>query len=276
MTSGRNDDELLNPAPEHIERRPVTVAARLLLGGPVVLVTASHRGQHNVMPLAWCAPLSGDPPLVGIAVEQSRHTAEMVSHSEEFALNFPSRQLLHHVQYLGALSGSDIDKFEATQLETFAPEHITAPLIEGCVAWVECEVQQVVPIGDHLLFVGLPVSVQVDPQAFDETWTADESAGEVDSRPLHFLGGNRYSALEGVTEARLPSPGEAPERALAERIEEELELSREARERREEQLGELEREVEAGNVIDIAKVALDELPELEDIPRIVVPEREEP
>jgi flavin reductase (DIM6/NTAB) family NADH-FMN oxidoreductase RutF len=271
MTSGRGDEHLLNPAPEHIERRPVTTAGRLLLGGPVVLVTASYRGQANVMPLAWCAPLSSDPPLIGISVEQSRHTAEMVSHSEEFVLNFPSRQLLHHVQYLGSLTGSDIDKFEATQLETFAPEHVTAPLIEGCVGWVECEVQEVVPIGDHLLFVALPVAVKVDPLAFDETWSAQEA----DSRPLHFLGGNRYSALDGVTEARLPSPGEAPERALAEHIEEELELSREAQERREEQLGQLEREVDAGNVIDIARVSLEELPELEEIPRIVVPEPEE-
>ena len=35
----------------------------------------------------------------------------MISHAEEFALNFPGRPLLHHVQYLGSMSGADVDKF---------------------------------------------------------------------------------------------------------------------------------------------------------------------
>ena len=266
-----SDEELLRLPPEGIERRPVTVAPRLLMGGPVALLTTSFRGKQNVMPLAWCAPLSSDPPLLGVAIEQSRHTAEMMSHSEEFALNFPGRQLLHHVQYLGSLTGAQIDKFEATQLETFDPVHVTARLIEGCLAWVECEVQQTIPVGDHLLFVGLPVAVHVDPTSFDERWLV----GVEEARPLHFLGGNAYSLLDGLLEARLPRSGEAPERALAERIEEELELTREARERREQLLGELEHEVEAGKVIDLSKVSLDELQELDLPPRIVVPEREE-
>ncbi|MCH6568381.1 MAG: hypothetical protein IH801_08505, partial [Nitrospinae bacterium] len=85
--------------------------------------------------------------------------------------------------------------------------------------------------------------------------------GEEEWRPLHFLGGNAYSLLEGVLEARLPRASEAPEEALAERIEEELELTREARERREQQLGELEREVEAGNVVDISQVEREKLPD---------------
>jgi flavin reductase (DIM6/NTAB) family NADH-FMN oxidoreductase RutF len=272
MTTSRNDDSgLSQPPPEHIEERPVTNAARLLMGGPVVIVTTTYKGEQNAMPLAWYAPLSGDPPLIGIAIEQSRYSAEMVSHAEEFALNFPSRLLLHHVQYLGGLSGSDIDKFEATQMETFSARRINAPLIDGCVAWVECEVKQVIPIGDHLLFVGLPVSVQVNPAAFDANWTV----GEPESRPLHFIGGKNYSTLDGVLEARIPGRGEAPERILAERIEEELELTTEARERREELMGELEREIEQGNVIDVSKVALGDLPDLPDVPRIVVPERNE-
>ena len=263
-------DELFPEPPEGIERRPVTFASRLLMGGPVTLVTTSFRGVHNVLPLAWCAPLSSDPPLIGISVEQSRHSVDMISHSEEFALNFPTRSLMHHVQYLGSLTGADIDKFEATQLETFDATSVAAPLISGCVAWIECEVQEVIPLGDHVLFAGLPVAIHVDPASFDERWLV----GEEEARPLHFLGGNFYSTLSGVLEARVPQRSEAPERVLAERIEEELELTREARERREEMIAELEREVEAGNVIDVSKRGLGALPDHDPPPRIVVPELE--
>lgn len=228
----------------------MTVAARLLQGGPVALVTTADRGVPNVLPVAWHMPVSARPPLVAIAIEQSRHSAEMISHSEQFALNFPTRALLHHVQYLASLSGKDIDKFEATQLETFVPAHLSAPLLQDCVAWIECEVQQVLPLGDHFLYVGLVVAVHVDPEAFDDQWllASDEA------RPLHFLAGNRYSTLDGVLEARLPRASEAPERVLAERVQEELELTREARERRDELIDEVLRDVDAGKIVDLGRL----------------------
>lgn len=228
----------------------MTDAARLLLGGPVALVTTADRGVPNVLPVAWHMPVSARPPLVAIAIEQSRHSAEVISHSEQFALNFPTRALLHHVQYLAALSGKDIDKFEATQLETFYAAHLTAPLLRDCIAWVECEVQQVIPLGDHFLYIGLVVAVHVDPRAFDDQWLLQDD----DMRPLHFLGGNHYSTLDGVLEARLPRAAEAPERVLAERVQEELELTREARERRDELIDEVLRDVDAGKVVDLARL----------------------
>lgn len=238
--------------PLHLERRPVTVAARILQSGPVVLLTTSDKGTPNVMPLVWHTPLSSRPPLIGVAIEQSRHTAEMVSHSEQFALNIPGRPMLHHVQYLGSMSGSEIDKFEATQLETFVATHLSAPLLRDCVAWVECEVQQVLPVGDHFLYIALVVAVHVDPTAFDERWLLDDAAP--DARPLHHLGANMYAVLETPLEARVPRSSEAPERVLAERVQEELELTREAQERRDERIDEALRDLQAGNVVDLGEL----------------------
>lgn len=249
------DDALFRPAPEQVERLSTAAATRLTLGGPIVLVTSRWRGQANVMPVAWYMPVSTNPPLIAISVNHKRFSAEMISHSQEFALNFPTRPLLHHVQYLGSLSGEHIDKFEATQLETFSPQKITAPLLSACAAWIECEVVEVVPLGDHLVFVGLAVAVQADPAAAqEEGWTIGD---EVETRPLHFLGGHRYSTLQHVVEARLPRDFEAPERALADLLEEELELSRDARERRAERLDALQREVQRGNIVDVHELELE-------------------
>lgn len=250
-------DPLIRPAPEQVEARPTAAAARLLIGGPVVLVTTAWRGRTNVMPLAWHMPVSTDPSMIAIAVEQSRHTAEMIRRSQEFALNFPTRPLLHHVQYLGSLHGDRVDKIEATQLETFAPTKVTAPLLSACAAWVECSVIEVMPLGDHTLFVALVNAVQVDPASFDDGWLV----GPEETRPLHFLGGNRYSFLSRVVEARVPLQTEAPERILRERLAEELELTRDARERREERLDALRREVEEGRALDLSGLELEVSPE---------------
>ncbi len=265
------DDALLNPPPEGVERRPNATASRLLMGGPVALVTATWRGRHNVIPVAWHMPLSSDPPLVGIGIEQSRYSADLIDHAQAFAINLPTRELLHHVHYLGTLTGEEVDKFEATQLDTFASQKINTPLIEGCAAWLECEVQDAIQLGDHILFVGLVVAVQVDPAAFEDRWLAGDEGGGEFSHVLHFLGGNEYSTLTRVLEARLPAASDAPEAVLQERIDEDLELSREAQERRAGRLDELKREVERGNVVDIselgdevaADVPGDEFPEVD-------------
>ena len=252
-TRRMSTDSALNPPPDGIEDRANTLAARLLMGGPVALVTTTWRGKANVIPISWHMPLSSKPSIVGIAVGEERYSTEMLKHAQEFAINIPTRPLLHHVQYLGALSGEHIDKFEATQLETFASRTITAPLIVGCCAWIECQVVEAFPIGNHMLFAGLVTAVRVDPASFDDQWLV----GEPETRPLHFIAGNRYSTLNGVLEARLPQSSEAPERVLRDRLAEELELTREARERREEAVGELREEVRRGHAVDPA--SLDEL-----------------
>ena len=206
-------------------------ARRLLTGGPVVLVTTSWHAKTNVMPVAYAMPLSFNPPLVGIAVHPSRHTHDMIRFSEEFAINVPGRSLIHHVQYLGSVSGKELDKFELTKLPTFRARKVEAPLIEGCIGYIECGLEDALRIGDHTLFVGRVVAASVDDEAFDETWLL----GDDDYRPLHYLGLNRYAILGERLEARVPQPTEEPEEKLEEAVEEQLELGREEEKRREEE-----------------------------------------
>jgi flavin reductase (DIM6/NTAB) family NADH-FMN oxidoreductase RutF len=206
-------------------------ARRLLTGGPVVLVTTSWHAKTNVMPVAYAVPLSFHPPLVGIAVHPSRHTHDMIRFSEEFAINIPGRDLIHHVQYLGSVSGSELDKFEVTKLPTLKARKVEAPLIDGCVGYIECGLEDALRIGDHTLFVGRVVAASVDDEAFEETWLLADS----DHKPLHYLGLNRYAILGDRMEARVPQPAEEVEEKLEEAVEEQLELSREQEERRQEE-----------------------------------------
>ena len=197
-------------------------ALRLLVGGPVVLVTTRWRDQTDVMPAIWTTPLSRTPPLVGVAVHPSRHTHDMIRFSEEFALNFPGRDLMNHAHYFGAVSGRDVGKLDLAKLPTFKATKVGAPLIEGCLAYVECGLQDAMRLGDHTLFVGRVLVVQAEAEAFDETWLL----GEADYRPLHYLGLDRYAVLGERLQAQLRTTDEGAIE-LAETLEE--------RERREEE-----------------------------------------
>src|SRR5690606_22787645 len=133
----------LAPAYNRVMRRNLDEldARRLLTGGPVMLVSSSYKGRHNVFPVAYSMVLSIVPPLVGIAVHPSRYSADVIKKTDEFALNIPGRDLLHHVQYLGSLSGADFDKLELTNLPNFRARLLDTVLLEGCVGWVECSLE---------------------------------------------------------------------------------------------------------------------------------------
>lgn len=176
-------------------------ARRLMAGGPVVLLTTSWRGNWNVMPVALHTPLSIDPPLLGVVVHPARHTHDMIRYSEEFALNIPTQQLLHHCQYLGSTTGSELNKFDLTKLPTFRARRVEAPLLEGCVGWIECGVHDAYTIGDHTLYVGKVVAASAEKDAFEGTWLLSDP----EEKPLHYLGVNVYATLAQRLEARIPA-----------------------------------------------------------------------
>jgi flavin reductase (DIM6/NTAB) family NADH-FMN oxidoreductase RutF len=128
----------------------------------------------------------------------------MIRFSEEFALNIPTRELLHHVQYLGSVSGTELNKLELTRLPTFRARRVEAPLLEGCSGWIECGVHDAYAIGDHTLFVGKVVAVSAEQDAFNETWLL----GDPEQKPLHYLGVNYYATLDERLEARIPQPAD--------------------------------------------------------------------
>lgn len=196
-------------------------ALRLLNGGPVVLVTTHWRDQKDVMPAAWTTPLAHTPPLIGVVVHPSRHTHDMIRFSEQFALNFPGRDLMNHAHYFGVVSGRDVDKLDLSKLPTFRASKIDVPLIEGCLAYIECGVEDALRLGDHTLFVARPLVVQAESDSFDETWLL----ADPDYRPLHYLGIDRYATLGERLTAELRTTDEG---AI------ELAETQEERERREE------------------------------------------
>lgn len=172
-------------------------ARRLLNPGPVSIVTTSWRGEANAAPAAWTAPLSMGPPLVGVALHPGRHTADMIRFSEEFALNVPGPELLRETAFFGSRTGVDENKIEGSRLETFAALRVDAPLLDGCLAWIECGLRDVIPVGDHVLFAGEVVSVQALEEAYAERWLLAERA----LSPLTFLGGSWYAQALGAREA---------------------------------------------------------------------------
>jgi flavin reductase (DIM6/NTAB) family NADH-FMN oxidoreductase RutF len=183
------------PVPRHLIHR-------VLGPGPVVLVTASVKGHVDVTTVAWTMPLSGDPPLVVIAVEPVRPLHELITRSDEFTINVPHAGLLREVQHCGSVSGADHDKFAETGLHAVSARQVESPWIEECVAHLECGVVGASEQGDHTLFVAEVLAAWAEETAFAEHWLPDQESG----RLLHHLGGRLYTSGEHAIDAGAPPP----------------------------------------------------------------------
>jgi flavin reductase (DIM6/NTAB) family NADH-FMN oxidoreductase RutF len=129
---------------------------------------------------------------------------------------------MNHTHYFGTVSGRDVEKLNLAKLPTFKATKVDAPLIEGCIAYVECGLEDALRLGDHTLFVGRVLAVQAESDSFDETWLVDDP----EYRPLHYLGIDRYAVLGERLQAELRTTEEG---AI------ELAETPEERERREEE-----------------------------------------
>lgn len=202
-----------------------TDARRLLNPGPVAIVTTAWRAVANAAPIAWTTPLSMAPPLVGVVIHPHRHTADMIRFSEEFAINIPGPGLLKQAHFLGTLSGLEHNKLEAAGLEPFKAQRLEVPLIEGCLAWIECGLQDVISIGDHTLFVGKVVRVQALDEAYAQEWKLEQRRYS----PLTYIGGTKYAVVGDKREAQIEVDvhGKLLGETAAEREEREEEEARE-------------------------------------------------
>lgn len=173
-------------------RLPVELSKsyRLLNHGPTVLVSSAHQGVANVMAAAWSMPLDFSPPKICVVIDRSTLTRELIEASGEFALNIPSRALAGATLAVGSKSGRDGDKFAEFGLGSFAAEKIAAPLLAGCVGWLECRVVPEPHIqAQYDLFIGEVVAAWADPQVFkDGHWLFAEGS----SRSIHYIAGGNF------------------------------------------------------------------------------------
>jgi flavin reductase (DIM6/NTAB) family NADH-FMN oxidoreductase RutF len=183
-------------------------AYRLLNHGPTILVTSSHAGKQNIMAAAWNVPLDFDPPKIIVVIDKNTYTRELIEASGTFAINVPCVALIDTVQKVGSSSGRDLrdtDKFREYGLETFPAKGIVAPLLKGCVAWLECKI---IPEphnqNTYDLFIAEVLAAYADERVFsDGHWHFEGNDQETYDklRTIHHVAGGSFFATGEVHQA---------------------------------------------------------------------------
>jgi flavin reductase (DIM6/NTAB) family NADH-FMN oxidoreductase RutF len=133
------------------------------------------------------ASLSLNPLLVSVSVRQESRLLPLVRSSRLFAvsvLGAGQRAVADH--FAGRGRRPEPHAFAAVDA---GPRVTGAPVVTGCVSWFDCEVDDILPGGDHEILVGRVVA-----------------AGGAVGAPLVYWGG-AYQTIEEAT--RQPAPGAA-------------------------------------------------------------------
>jgi flavin reductase (DIM6/NTAB) family NADH-FMN oxidoreductase RutF len=182
-------------------RQPVPLdrCTRLMNHGPTVLVSAESGGRRNVMAAAWSMPLDFTPPKVAVVLDKQTFTRGLIEASGHFVLGVPSVGIVALTNHVGNVSGADEDKFGDDGhpgLARAEPGPATgAPLVEGCVAWLECRrIPEPHNEQAYDLFLGEVVAAWADDRVFrDGHWHFADADPSL--RTLHHVAGGHFLAI---------------------------------------------------------------------------------
>ena len=154
-----------------------TLFRRLTSG--IYVVGAAHGGRRNAFTAAWLMQVSFDPLLVALSINPSHATYPMLVESGGFAASVLGQGQLDLAHRFGTRSGRHEDKLAGV---AWRPGRSGAPILEEAVAFLECEVTDHLPAGDHRLVVarvlgGRVTRPGVSPLTYADTGEMDESGG---------------------------------------------------------------------------------------------------
>ena len=156
----------------------------------ILLSCAPINGAPNIITLAWSMPVSINPPLVAVSIAPRRYSYRLIEETKEFVINIPTMKILKETLFCGRKSGKNINKFKETGLTPVSAKKVMPPIIEECIAHLECKLHDLFKAGDHVITVGRIVDAYANESMFTKIYNLDKA------RLVYHLGGNYFATLD--------------------------------------------------------------------------------
>ena len=124
----------------------------------VVVITTRCEDTLNGMYAAWVSRASEQPFLVMASVYKKNYSHDLIRKSRIFAINYLMDGQQNLAIHFGKQSGREVDKFSTVP---FFTDQTGAPILEGCLAYLDSNVIAELDSGDHTIFLGEVLSGKV-------------------------------------------------------------------------------------------------------------------
>lgn len=123
--------------------------------------------------------VTAEPPKFAVACSKNNFTADMIMQSKVFAFSILRKNYNPDIMgTFGYKSGRDIDKFSKYNYKT---GKTGAPiLLDDALAWFECEVEQTIDVGSHIIFIGKVIdgdATQIEDDPLTYAWFREVKKG---------------------------------------------------------------------------------------------------
>jgi flavin reductase (DIM6/NTAB) family NADH-FMN oxidoreductase RutF len=121
--------------------------------GLYVIGSTDKAERRNGMTCNWATQVSSDPKWLGIAVEKAACTHELIEAGGVFSLCIIDREDRAILRKFTKPVEVDLAARTLNGFPYFDGALTAAPVLAQAVAYLECEVRQPVPVGEHTLFL---------------------------------------------------------------------------------------------------------------------------
>ncbi len=137
----------------------------------VIAIARDANGKANPVTLGWTMIVSGNPPMMAIAVAKKHYSTEAIAHSRCFTIAFPSSEMADAAMFFGSRSGRKVDKFAEFDCRTQPAKEIDSVILSEAVSNFECTLESQVPAGDHMIFIGNVVCSHINTEPKKRLYT---------------------------------------------------------------------------------------------------------
>lgn len=178
---------------------------KLLIGSvlprPIAWVSSvSDSGVLNLAPFSFFTVASRNPPMLAFSIGEGvearagtvKDTLMNIRQQGEFVVNIVSAPLANEMARTGEHLAEDVNEFAYSGLTPAPCAVVSVPRVKESPVSMECELHQIIPLGDDHLVIGKVVRYHVADELYDK---GRINTGKL--APIGRLAGN-YSPVESM------------------------------------------------------------------------------
>lgn len=195
----------------------------LITPRPIAWVsTVDAQGRVNLAPFSFFNGVGTNPPSVMFSPVRNRqgvkkHTLLNVEQTRQFVVNIVSGKTVEVMNQTSADYDYGVSELEAAGLTPVPSQRVSPPRVAEASASLECEVFQLVPVGDGPLSATVVIGRVLLVHVSEEVLNADHQIDPEKLDTVGRMGGALYTRTRDLFELQRPTtPGASP--ALASSI----------------------------------------------------------
>jgi len=149
-------------------------AKPLIFPAPVLIVGSyDSTGKPNLLTAAYGGICCSQPPCISVSLSKKTYSYSCIVERNAFTVGIACEAKMTEADYVGVVSGRDVDKFTLDELTLVKSEQVDAPYAAEFPVVLECRLLQTIEMGQQDQFIGEIIDVKADPNVCGEDGLLD-------------------------------------------------------------------------------------------------------